>query len=202
MRLSFTPKQLRSGPVVLEIIWQVLSFNSQDHASPPARSPGMDKDGLALYLKDHCSASVGALELIAHLKKSDPPPPEAQLLDRLEGEITSEQSVLADLITALDSSRNQWTDAGAWLAEKAGFLKLWIAKCETPPVFWLQAFETLALGIRGKSALWTLLKEADNLPTGSESGQYQALLEQSQVQESLVEEARLRAGLRLLHTTA
>lgn len=162
----------------------------------------MDKDGLALYLRDHASASVGALELITHLRKSDPPPPEAKLLDRLEHEITGEQSVLTDLLTTLDSSRNQWTDAGAWLAEKAGFLKLWMAKCETPPVFWLQAFETLALGIRGKSALWALLKEAGNLPMGSESGQYQALLEQSQVQEGLVEEARLRAGLRLLHTTA
>lgn len=162
----------------------------------------MDKEGLALYLQDHCSASVGALELITHLRKSDPPPDEAGLLDRLEHEITGEQSVLQDLITSLDSSRNQWTDAGAWLAEKAGFLKLWVAKCETPPLFWLQAFETLAVAIRGKTALWTLLKEAGNLPTGSESGQYQALLEQSQAQEPLVEAARLRAGLRLLHTSS
>src|SRR5688500_1196643 len=120
------------------------------HLMTSNRSPGMDKEGLALYLQDHCSASVGALDLITHLRKSDPPPDEAVLLDRLEHEITGEQSVLKDLITSLDSSRNQWTDAGAWLAEKAGFLKLWVAKCETPPLFWLQAFETLAVAIRGK----------------------------------------------------
>jgi hypothetical protein len=110
---------------------------------------------LHTYLNDHLAGSVAALDLLDHLRETGAPG--AEFLTALRDDIAADQQVLQDLLRAVGGEESRVRQAGAWLTAKFGELKLRVDDPKGNGLRYLQALETLALGIHGKLALWTAL---------------------------------------------
>ena len=159
--------------------------------------------GLQTYLQDHLAASVAAVDLMAHLLQSKPSKDEEAMLVQLKAEVEEDRTLVEEVLTAQGGASSHIKGAGAWVVEKISRVKLWTSKQETEALFWLQAYETLCLALRGKTALWRLLSAegAPELPgTPKKSFEQRAL--RSERQEARVETARVKAGLAVMATGA
>ena len=112
---------------------------------------------LASYLNDHLAGSVAAIELLDYLIKEQGGQPLEKFLIDLRDEINADQGVLEGLIGKLDAGESVVRKAGAWLAEKAGEIKVALGGKDIGGLGLLQAFEVLAVGITGKKLLWRAL---------------------------------------------
>jgi hypothetical protein len=117
----------------------------------------VSRDALATYLTDHLAGSVGAIELAERTIKENDGDPLAERLSGVLAEIRKDRVVLQELIERLGASQSPLKKAGAWLAEKAGRLKLG-GTDEPRGLSRLEVLETLAMGIHGKRALWRALR--------------------------------------------
>lgn len=120
---------------------------------------------LVVYLRDHLAGSVGALELLEHLRDDVAPPEERELIAGLREEIAAEQRLLRTLLATLGGSEARLREAGAWFAEKLTELKLRMDDSRDQGLRYFLALETIALGIQGKLALYTALEAVrDEVP--------------------------------------
>ncbi len=116
----------------------------------------MADERLEIYLNDHLAGSEAALEGIERHLREDPGGLGAARLERLLPEIQKDQALLKELINRIGGEESAAKKAGAWLAEKASRLKLG-GRADSDPLGLVEAFETLALGVHGKSLLWRLM---------------------------------------------
>jgi hypothetical protein len=112
---------------------------------------------LSAYLNDHLAGSVGAIELVERAIKENTGTLLARRLEEVLKEIRKDQAVVQDLIERVGSKENPLKKAGAWLAEKAGRVKLG-GTGEPGVLARMEVLETLAMGIQGKRALWRALR--------------------------------------------
>src|SRR5437762_8973502 len=146
-------------------------------------------NNITTYLNDHLAGSVAAIELIDDLVNASDDAALKQFLADLKREIESDQKVLEQLITDAGESEGVVRKAAAWLSEKAARAKFKIAGEDFGGLGLVQAFEMLALGIRGKELLWRSLT-ISNWPALRDVDL--AKLEQRAVeQQKRVEEKRL-----------
>jgi hypothetical protein len=125
----------------------------------------VNKGPLVSYLRDHLAGSVGALELLEHLRDQVAPEEEREFIAGLRAEIAAEQQLLRALLTGLGGSEARLREAGAWITEKLTELKLLVDDPRDRGLRYFQALETIALGIHGKLALWTALESVrDDVP--------------------------------------
>jgi hypothetical protein len=125
----------------------------------------MSQTPLQTYLNDHLAGSVMALELIDHLAGDATTADARQFLSTLRAEIAADQDTLKGLLKQLGGDESAVRQAGAWLAEKFGRVKLRVDDMVAGPVRELEGLETLALGLQGKLALWTALETLiDRIP--------------------------------------
>jgi len=148
-------------------------------------------DNLAAYLNDHLAGSIAAIELIDDLVNASDDASLKQFLADLKRDIESDQKVLEQLIAGAGESEGMVRKAAAWLSEKAARAKFKAAGEDFGGLGLVQAFEMLALGIRGKELLWRALA---NLSWPPALDVDLAKLEQRAVdQQKRVEEKRLEA---------
>ena len=117
----------------------------------------MSDGSVTTYLNDHLAGSVGAIELVERAIEENAGTLLARRLEEILKEIRKDQAVLQDLIERLGSKENRLKKAGAWLAEKAGRVKLG-GTGDPGELARLELLETLAMGIHGKRALWRALR--------------------------------------------
>jgi hypothetical protein len=117
----------------------------------------VSRDALGTYLNDHLAGSVGAVELAERMIRENEGEPFAARLSPLLEEIRQDQALLEGLIERIGAGQNPFRKAGAWLAEKAGRLKLG-GTDEPRGLSRLEVLATLAMGIHGKRALWRALR--------------------------------------------
>jgi len=120
----------------------------------------MNDSLLASYLNDHLAGSVIAIEMGGHLRKNHADGELIAFLDRLLREIEEDRNVLKELIGRIGGEQSAAKKAAAWLTEKAGRLKT--VSGDDPANIALsrmEQLEALMLGIRGKLALWEVLRE-------------------------------------------
>jgi hypothetical protein len=117
----------------------------------------VSNDTLGTYLNDHLAGSVGAVELLQRAIRENHGHPIAGRLEVILAEIRKDQGVLQDLIQRIGAAESSLKKAGAWLAEKAGRVKLGITD-EPRELSRLEVLETLAMGIHGKQGLWRALR--------------------------------------------
>ena len=117
----------------------------------------MNNENLLTYLNDHLAGSVGALELLNHMKDSAREKDFESFCASLHHDIQSDQNILRDVIEQLGGGAGKMKGAAAWILEKAGWTKMKLAGFEKDELGRLQALEGLALGITGKKALWVSL---------------------------------------------
>jgi hypothetical protein len=161
----------------------------------------MSIENLTTYLNDHLAGSIMALELIKHAAQPSAGTPLARSLEQLHGEIEEDQTVVRDLLRRLDASENPVKQAAAWLAEKAGRVKI-DASDTSDPLGRLEALETLKLGILGKLALLVALEHVAGEVSALEGLDFPALRRRAQDQHDRVESWRLEAAREALRPTA
>lgn len=117
----------------------------------------MSRDVLQTYLNDHLAGSVIAIELGERTIRENEGGPVAARLSPLVEQIREDQTVLKGVIERLGTGESSLKKAGAWLAEKAGRVKLG-GTDEPGDLSRLEVLEMLTTGVHGKRALWRALR--------------------------------------------
>ena len=117
----------------------------------------MSRDALKTYLNDHLAGSVMAIELAERTIRENEGGPVAARLSPLVEQIREDQTVLKGVIERLGTGESSLKKAGAWLAEKAGRVKLG-GTDEPGELSRLEVLEMLTTGVHGKRALWRALR--------------------------------------------
>ena len=117
----------------------------------------MSRDTLKTYLNDHLAGSVMAIELAERTMRENEGGPVAARLSPLVEQIREDQTVLKGVIERLGTGESSLKKAGAWLAEKAGRVKLG-GTDEPGDLSRLEVLEMLTTGVHGKRALWRALR--------------------------------------------
>jgi hypothetical protein len=117
----------------------------------------VSRDALKTYLNDHLAGSVMAIELAERTIRENDGGPVAARLSPLVEQIREDQTVLKGVIERLGTGESSLKKAGAWLAEKAGRVKLG-GTDEPGELSRLEVLEMLTTGVHGKRALWRALR--------------------------------------------
>jgi hypothetical protein len=162
----------------------------------------MSQTPLHTYLNDHLAGSVMALELIDHLTDVDTAPDAREFFSELRGDIAADQETLKDLLEHLGILESPMRQAGVWLAEKFGRVKLRVDDMVAGKLRLLEGLEALALGIQGKLALWTALETVSDHLTELRTLDLARLQERARDQHLRVETRRLAVARSSLCGTA
>jgi hypothetical protein len=113
-------------------------------------------DDLQAYLRDHLAGATFAVELLEDLEKQDHEPRASRLARTLLVEIQADKAELERISAHTSRSGGRLKDIVAWISQKASRFKL----DATTPFGVFEAVEFLALGVRGKLALWDALERS------------------------------------------
>jgi hypothetical protein len=153
----------------------------------------VSRSGLGTYLNDHLAGSIGAIELVERAIRENEGDPFAARLSGVLGEIREDQAVLQDLIERLGTGQSALKKAGAWLAEKAGRVKLG-GTDEPGELSRMEVLEMLAMGIHGKRALWRALRAVADVHPELRPLDLDRLERRATAQHDEVEAMRLEAA--------
>jgi hypothetical protein len=154
-------------------------------------------EALSAYLNDHLAGSVGAIEMVERAIRENAGSLLARRLEEILEEIREDQAVLQDLIERIGSKENRLKKAGAWLAEKAGRVKLG-GTDEPTELARMEVLEALAMGIHGKRSLWRALRVVADRHAALPSLDLDLLERRALEQQDRVEELRLEAAREVL----
>ena len=112
---------------------------------------------LDIYLNDHLAGSTVGVELSRRAAAANHGTPAGEFLERLHGEIAEDRRVLEDIMRALGVDVSPIKPAVAWVAEKAGRVKLNGQVRGYSPLSRLLELGGLEVGISGKRSLWQVL---------------------------------------------
>jgi hypothetical protein len=152
---------------------------------------------LSAYLNDHLAGSVGAIAMVERAIEETAGTLFGRRLEEILKEIRKDQVVVQDLIDRVGSKENPLKKAGAWLAEKAGRLKL-SGSDDPGELARLEVLETLAMGVQGKRALWRALRVVVNKHPVLRDLDLDLLERRAVEQHDRVEEWRLEAAREVL----
>jgi hypothetical protein len=115
-------------------------------------------DLLAIYLNDHLAGSTVGRELARRAAASNRGSDYGHFLERLATEVDEDRATLIAIMRALGAPIDRLKVIGGWAAEKVGRLKPNGRLLGYSPLSRLIELEGLALGVRGKLALWLALE--------------------------------------------
>ena len=151
-------------------------------------------DPLWIYLSDHLAGAVAGLTMMETLAKDAVGTPLAAKLDRLAAEVREDRDLLQETLDLLDSQPNRLAQAAAWVSEKAGEGRLALSSRSHPALGLMQGLESLALGLRGKRAVFRVLAEVAQIDPRLSGRPYAARETRTAAQEAMVEEERMAAA--------
>ena len=158
----------------------------------------MANDELQTYINDHLGGSAAAVEMLEHLiGAAGDDADERRFFETLRAEIEADRKTLEQLLERVGGHRSAIRQVGGWLGEKLVSLKMRWDDPGGRRLNYLQALETLALGVLGKRALWRVLgSTAGALPVlrGVDFAQLEA---RAQDQHDRLDARRIAAGRRL-----
>ena len=157
----------------------------------------MSDETLSTYLNDHLAGSIGAVAMVERAIVENAGTLLGRRLEEILKEIKKDQLVLQDLIERLGSKENPLKKAGAWLAEKAGRVKLG-GTGDPGELSRLEMLETLGIGMQGRRALWRALRVAAKKHPAIRELDLDLLERRAVEQHDRVEEWRLEAAREVL----
>lgn len=149
---------------------------------------------LEIYLQDHLAGATVGTDLARRLADNNE---DAIVGDALEGiarEIKEDLESLKAIVERLGFDRSLVKEAGGWVMEKAGRLKLNGELFEYSPLSRLVEFEGLTLGVTGKLSLWKLLERLTEDIPELDAAEIAELLARAEAQRAILEELRVAAG--------
>ena len=152
-----------------------------------------DRDTLLrIYLNDHLAGSAIGLSLARRTLRSNPDGELGEFLRWLVAQIAEDRDTLVRLMDAIGARRNPVKERGARLLELAGRVKLNGQLRGYSDLSRVLELEGLVVGIEGKRALWTELRESGrSFPVDLD-----ALIARAAEQQAGVERHRLAAARR------
>ena len=149
---------------------------------------------LKIYLNDHLAGSVVGYELVGRILSNNEEGELGNFLRLLKVEIEADRDELLSVMKALDMRPDPAKQAGGWLAEKAGRLKLNGRLRGYSPLSRLVELEGLCVGVEGKKELWLALERI--APEDSRLARFDlgGLASRAQKQRDELERHRLRAA--------
>jgi hypothetical protein len=119
---------------------------------------------LATYLNDHYAGATGGLALARRAASENEDSGLGAFLSELADEIEADRATLAEIMGALGVGTDRTKVIAARVFERVGRLKPNAQLLGYSPLSPLVELEVLALGIRGKLALWRALGEIADTP--------------------------------------
>ena len=114
---------------------------------------------LGLYLSDHLTGATAGVSRIQRMAEAFADTPVSADLARVSAEITREREVLLGLIHDLGVRQRPHRQAAAWLAERAGRLKLNGRIVRRSPMTMVLEAELMRAAVLGKLGGWQTLAE-------------------------------------------
>jgi hypothetical protein len=151
-------------------------------------------DLLAIYLNDHLAGATAARELVRRAASSNRGSDYGRFLKLLATDLDEDRNTLLDIMRSLGAAVDQLKVLGGWGAEKLGRFKLNGRLLGYSPLSRVLELETLALGVRGKLALWRTLELLGPERPALESFELPYLITRAERQLNEIEGYRLRAG--------
>ena len=149
---------------------------------------------LRIYLNDHFAGSVAGYELAKRTQSSNEGTPLGDYLLKFMDELKEEQMTLETLLDSLEATPDRLKQMAAWIAEKAGRLKLNGQITGYSDLSRLVELEGLCLGVEGKLSLWRSLKQVAGHHPAVAVTDLDALIARAETQRETLEEYRLGAA--------
>lgn len=149
---------------------------------------------LTIYLNDHLAGAVAGGELARRARDANAGGALGAFLAGLAEEIEEDRAVLEDVLRRAGGTENPVKKAAAWLAEKAGRLKLNDELTDYSDLSRVEELEGLVLGVRGKRALWDALAATRATDPRFEGVDFAALAARARRQEEALDAHRLAAA--------
>ena len=143
----------------------------------------MDKKLLGIYINDHLAGHVAGLELTKRSAASNEGTPLGDYLEQFVAELEEEKVTIERALEEVDADPSRVKTMGAWVAEKAGRLKLNGNVTGYSPLSRLLEIETMSNGVASKMDLWSALQR---MQVGSDA-EYQGLLDRAERQKAQLE---------------
>jgi len=115
---------------------------------------------LDIYLNDHLAGATVGVELSRRAANSNRGTPSAAFQEQLHQQIVEDRRTLLGVVRALGVDTSPAKPAVAWIAEKAGRLKLNGRLRGYSPLSRLIELEGLETGVAAKRSLWQALARA------------------------------------------
>lgn len=147
-----------------------------------------------IYLNDHLAGSVAGYELAKRTQSNNTGTPLGDFLIELMQQIEEEQGILENLLDSFEASPDRMKQLAAWIAEKAGRLKLNGQITGYSDLSRLLEIEGLCLGVEGKLSLWRSLKQVAGHHPQLAVIDLDMLIERAGAQREKLEEFRLGAA--------
>jgi hypothetical protein len=153
-------------------------------------------DPLAVYLHDHLAGSSFAVELLEKLASEFRATSSGEVARELLEQVQIDRKTLEQLIAKVGKATPSLYDALGWIAERMSRIKL---RHDDPTgIGAFEAFETISLGILGKTALWEALQILQNVDTRVAGLDYPALIARAEQQFQKANQHRLKLIARAL----
>jgi hypothetical protein len=151
---------------------------------------------LSIYLNDHLAGSTVGVELARRARSQNEGTPLGDSLAKLTTEIEEDRETLQRLMGELGVKQDHLKSKSAWIAEKAGRLKLNGRLTGYSPLSRLVELEGLHLGVNGKLDLWQALGRT--LGEGVAGFDFEQLARRAERQAVELEQHRLEAAAEAL----
>lgn len=155
---------------------------------------------LGIYLNDHLAGATAGVSLIERTTQAHEGTPAGPPLAKLAKEVTEDRDTLVAMMSALDIGIARYKLAGAWVAERAGRLKLNGRLLSRSPLSSLVELEGMKLGVEGKGALWRSLRALADEDSRLDVSRLDALIARAKAQSRTLEKLRIAAAAEALTT--
>jgi len=163
------------------------------HSVDAAIPESMDRAVFGLYLSDHLTGATAGLERLERMAGAMADEPFHAELTELVEQVRAERELYADLLEMLQVPRRPYRQAAAWVAERAGRLKLNGRLFAESPMTPLLEAELMRAAVIAKMGGWSTLREhAPDL--GLDPAQFDELIASAQGQLDVLD--RLHAHVR------
>lgn len=152
---------------------------------------------LDIYLNDHLAGATAGAELARRVAGSHQDPEDRKRLVPLAADIAADRQALLRLMRGVGVPVRGHKILAGWLTEKATRLKPNVNVLTRSPLSDLIELEALYLVIQGKAAGWRALLAATANDGLMDQQPLRVLLDRVSDQLAVVEELRIRAGVRL-----
>lgn len=154
---------------------------------------------LGIYLNDHLAGSTAGLSLIERTAQAHQGTPAGPPLAKLAKEIAEDRTALLEFMSALEVDIARYKLVGAWVAERAGRLKLNGRLLSRSPLSSVVELEAMLLGVEGKAAGWRTLRALADSDPRLESARLDQLIARAKAQSRTLEKLRATAAGEAFH---